>query len=140
MKYSVYTNTIACLFILLFSYAAVSKILDYENFSIQLSSFPYLPDTIKYFAWLVPSSEFAIIVLLLLPRYRLTGFYVAILLLMIFTVYLFMVIMYAPHIPCSCGGILQRLSWNAHIIFNSCWILLGVTGVWLEKKHLKNEF
>lgn len=140
MKYSTYTNIIACLFILLFSYASVSKILDYENFNIQLSSFPYLPDAIKYFAWLVPLSEFIIIVLLLLPRYRLTGFYTSTLLLIIFTVYLFVVLMFAPHIPCSCGGILERLSWNAHIIFNICWILLGVTGVLLEKKHLKNEF
>ena len=140
MKYAIYTNIIACLFILLFSYAAVSKILDYENFHLELSSFPYLPDAIKYFAWLVPLSEFVIILFLILPRYRLAGFYTAILLLIIFTVYLFMVLLFAPHIPCSCGGILQKLSWKAHIIFNSCWILLGVTGMWLEKKHLKNEF
>jgi len=136
MKSSFVTNIIAALFILLFTYAAISKILDYENFSMQLSVFPYLPHFIKYFAGVIPLSELMIVALLMLHRYRLAGFYASLLLLIFFTFYLFAVIMFAPGIPCTCGGILQELSWKAHIIFNACFIGLGLIGIWLEKKLL----
>lgn len=139
MRYSFATSIISALFILLFTYTAISKILDYENFKIQLSSFPYLPFFIKYFVWVIPLSELIIVALLTLYPRRLAGFYASTFLLILFTIYLFAVIMFAPDIPCTCGGILQQLSWKAHIIFNSSFILLGLIGIWLEKLKRKTS-
>ncbi len=137
MKNRFFPRLISGLFIFLFAYAATEKILDYSNFSYQLGRFPFFPVFLNQTAWLIPLVEYLAIFLLLFPSLRLAGLYLASGLMVLFTVYLGGVILFAPKIPCSCGGILEQLSWGKHILFNLCWILLGLAGIVLEKKYQK---
>jgi hypothetical protein len=114
----------ATLFIFLFVYAAMSKILDYQKFTVQLGQSPLLTKFSTVAAWCVPLVETAIIALLSFQRTRLIGLYSSFTIMVVFTAYIIVITQFSDYVPCSCGGILQNMSWNEHMVFN-----LGFTGL-----------
>ncbi|MGC4041881.1 MAG: MauE/DoxX family redox-associated membrane protein [Flavobacterium sp.] len=128
---------ISLLYTLLFVYAAVSKILDFENFSVQLGQSPLLSAYADYISILVPAFELIICCLLLLPRFRIIGLFSAYALMVMFTAYIYIILNFSSFIPCSCGGILEDMSWNQHIIFNLIFVALSVVAVLLSEPCLK---
>lgn len=130
--------SIALLNILLFIYAATSKILDFENFQVQLGQSPLLSAYAEFVSYAVPISELLICSLLLIPRLRLYGMYATYGIMVMFTAYIYIILNYSSFIPCSCGGILEEMSWNQHMVFNCLFILLSATAIVLsESKRLK---
>jgi len=128
---------ISLLYILLFTYAAVSKILDFENFQVQLGQSPLLSAYADYVAFAVPALELLICCLLLVSRCRVIGLYSAYGLMVMFTAYIYIILNYSSFIPCSCGGILEDLSWNQHMLFNIAFIILSVIAILLSEPGLK---
>lgn len=128
---------IALLYIVLFTYAAVSKILDFENFQVQLGQSPLLSVYATTVAVVVPTIEIVIAILLMFPKYRLGAIYASSFLMFLFTIYIVMILHFTTFVPCSCGGVLEKLSWNDHLIFNLVFVLLGITAILIEKtiKH-----
>lgn len=122
-------EVIVALYILLWMYAAVSKLLDFEVFSVQLTKSPVLGDNAALLAVLVPGVEIILAVLLTVPVFRLMGLIGSFLLMSAFTIYLFVITRHSSYVPCSCGGILEGLSWDSHIIFNLFFIGLSVWGI-----------
>ncbi|MCG2419747.1 hypothetical protein K8089_12000 [Aequorivita sp. F47161] len=120
---------ISYLYSLLFLYAAVSKLLDFETFTVQLAQSPLLSAFAGVIAWLVPGIEIAIAVLLMVPKFRTLGLYAAFTLMVMFTAYIFIILNYSDFIPCSCGGVLEKLSWTQHLIFNVIFIILAGVAV-----------
>ena len=119
---------------LLFTYAAVSKILDFQNFQIQLGQSPLLSAFADWVSYGVPIVELTITMLLLLPKWRLVGLYCSFLLMTMFTTYIFIILHFSSFIPCSCGGILEKLGWSEHLVFNTVFILLAfIAIVWRYK-------
>ena len=116
---------ICLLYILLFVYAAVSKLLDFENFQVQLGQSPLLSVFAWWVARLVPAIELGIVVLLSVPKWRNLGLFGALILMTLFTTYIFIVLHYSSFVPCSCGGILEKMSWNTHLVFNIIFVLLA---------------
>src|SRR5690606_10893575 len=47
-----------------------------------------------------------------------------------FTVYIYLILNYSDFVPCSCGGILEKLGWTEHLIFNAAAVLLSIVGIW----------
>jgi hypothetical protein len=43
-------------------------------------------------------------------------------------------ISFDKNLPCSCGGIISKLSWKQHIIFNLFFIVLSVIGIRFQKR------
>ncbi len=125
-------ETISGLLVLLFVYAAISKLLDYENFKIQLGKSPLLTSFAPWVAIGLPLLEIGISILLLSKAMRLLGFYASFFLLVLFTSYLTAILNYSYYIPCSCGGILRGLSWKTHIIFNLIFMAISVVGVIIQ--------
>jgi hypothetical protein len=115
------------LFILLFVYAALSKVLDYETFSLQLAQSPLLSAYAEIIALSVPGLEVIIAFFLLLPRFRILGLYAAFTLMVMFTAYIYIILNFSDFVPCSCGGVLEDLSWTQHLVFNLAFI--GLAGV-----------
>jgi len=140
MKKAFITDTIAALFILLFVYAATSKLLDYDNFQIQLSQSPLLAPFAHSFSWIVPLIELLIAVMLTINRLRLTGMYAAYNLMILFTAYIIAVTRFSKYVPCSCGGILQKLSWNQHLAFNIFFVIISITAILLYNKHDQTNY
>jgi len=128
----VITEVIAYLFILLFLYAATSKIVTYNTFHLEISKSPFITDYARILAWLVPALEVIISILLLRNRTVLYGLYGATALMWVFTVYILAILNFADHIPCSCGGVLAQMSWSHHLVFNLFFVLLGFTGILLK--------
>jgi len=122
-------NTICCFYALLFVYAATSKILDFTTFRVQLGQSPLLNAFADWISVGVPGIEIVIAITLLIPKYRLLGLYAFYLLMVMFTMYIFIILNYSAFVPCSCGGILQKMTWNEHLIFNSVCILLAIIAI-----------
>lgn len=119
-------NAICYSYALLFIYAATSKLLDFNTFRIQLGQSPLLSAFANWVAISVPGIEIFIAILLLTPKYRLIGLYASYLLMAMFTTYIYIILNFSAFVPCSCGGILQKLTWNQHLVFNSVFILLAI--------------
>ncbi|WP_268225322.1 DoxX family protein [Sinomicrobium oceani] len=125
-----YIVTVICLlYVLLFIYAAVSKLLDFENFRVQLGQSPMLSVYAGWIAWVIPSAEILIAALLLFYRTRLLGLLASFGLMVMFTTYIYITLNYSSFIPCSCGGILEKLGWTEHLVFNLFFVLIALVGI-----------
>lgn len=139
MKRTTIIETIIILYAILFLYTGISKLMDYRAFKEQLAESPLLGFISKPVALILPWLEFAIILMLILPKWRLKGFYAALVLMVGFTGYVTGLLLYDDKLPCSCGGIIQQLSWPQHLVFNGVFIALAVIGIVLQKKIKKNS-
>ncbi len=128
---------ISALFILLWCYAAISKMLDYETFRVQLGKSPLITEFAGFAAVAVPLSELVIAGMLLTKRLRLQGMYASLFLMTLFTAYIIAILNFSYYIPCSCGGILNSLGWTEHVIFNLVFVVLAITAIILMNKNQK---
>lgn len=132
LKKNTMTEVISSLLIMLFIYTALSKLSAYDNFTAQLSKSPFITSYSNSIAWSIPAVEILISLLLVTKRTRLIGLYASFFLMSLFTAYLIIMLNFSYYIPCSCGGVLQYLSWNAHIVFNAFFIIIAGAGVILK--------
>lgn len=128
-------QAVAYLFILLFIYAAVSKMLDFENFRVQMGQSPLLSAWAGFISYTVIATELLICVLLINRSTQLTGLYISFTLMLAFTVYIGMILYFSDFIPCSCGGILEEMGWTEHLIFNIALIVLAAVAIWISERH-----
>jgi hypothetical protein len=50
-----------------------------------------------------------------------------------FSAYIIAITQFSDYIPCSCGGILQKMSWNQHLVFNFLFVSLAAAGILLYR-------
>jgi|26BtaG_2_1085354.scaffolds.fasta_scaffold00078_10 hypothetical protein len=120
-------------YVILFTYAAISKILDFETFTVQLAQSPLLSAYAEIIAWLVPGIELLIAGLFIFPRFRILALYASFTLMVMFTTYIHVILNYSDFIPCSCGGVLEKLSWTQHLIFNVVFIVMAGVSILFTK-------
>jgi uncharacterized membrane protein YphA (DoxX/SURF4 family) len=125
---------ICCLFILLFVYAGLSKLLGFRTFKFQLGRSPFITHISGFVAWIIPASELGLVALLAVKRTRLLGLFGAFFLMLLFTGYIFAMLHFSYYLPCSCGGVLAAMSWNQHLLFNIFFVVLALTGITLQSK------
>ncbi len=133
MTKGIIVEIISILLILLFGYAAVSKLLNYKLFVSQINESPVFPSMSHVFAWLIPLVELATCAFLIVPKWKLKGLYASTFLMFGFTLYITYILTLSDKIPCSCGGILSQLNWNRHLIFNIIFIAISLLGILLTK-------
>jgi len=126
---------ISSLLILLFVYAALSKLFEYSGFKVQLRNSEWLKPFAGIIAWLVPAIELAISLMLTVKVTRILGLYASLILLLVFTLYIAGMLLSGMRLPCSCGGIIQQLSWKQHLLFNLFFLLLSLIGIVFERKQ-----
>ena len=131
---STLVEIIAVLFIILFLYTGISKLMEYGVFKEQIAESPILQPVAPFIAWALPLTELLLCLLLIIPRWRLKGLYASFILMIAFTLYIGAIMTFNKELPCSCGGIISELSWTGHLIFNSLFILLAFAGILLEKQ------
>ncbi|MFB9844028.1 MauE/DoxX family redox-associated membrane protein [Mucilaginibacter ginsenosidivorans] len=120
----------AALLILLWAYAAVSKLLDFDQFRGELLNQAIPRETAYPLSWLLPLSELSAAALLLFPKTEYRGFLLSALLLTLFSGYIALVLLgFWERIPCSCGGVLRHLGWGPHLVFNLAFLALSLAGV-----------
>lgn len=123
---------ICYLFVLLFVYAAVSKLLDFNTFRNQLGQSPLLSAYAHWIVWVVPAVELLVAIGLSIPRYRTWGLFGFFGTMIMFTTYIVIILNFADFVPCSCGGILEKLGWTEHLIFNASFIALSIITILLS--------
>lgn len=110
--------TITLLLIILFGYTALSKLMNYANFEFGLSESPFIAPFAGLLVWALPVTELIIALSLAMPVFRLSALYASFVLLFLFTGYIAAMLAFAVDIPCSCGGVLEIMSWPIHLVFN----------------------
>ena len=80
---------ISILFAMLFLYAAVLKLLDYDQFKVQLQQSNILMGYANTLAWIVPLVEIVVAFYLLADRYRRYALYASLGLMILFTAIFF---------------------------------------------------
>ena len=138
---SIFVKTVSYLFVLLFIYASVSKLLDFENFQVQIAQSPLLTAYARFISYAVIIAELFFALLLVIPKSRLLGLYCSLAIMISFTVYIYLILNFSDFIPCSCGGILEKMGWTEHLFFNLGCILLALISIILvEYDKMKNVF
>lgn len=127
-------STVSMLFIVLFVYAASSKLMDFQQFKVQLDQSPLLVSFGHIIALAIPTIELAIAGLLCFKKFRLIGLYASFILMVMFTSYIVLILKFSPFVPCSCGGILENMGWTGHLVFNVVFVLLALIAILLQPK------
>lgn len=124
-------EAIVYLFVLLFVYAAGTKLIHFNAFFEQLTQSPILAGRASQLAWLIPAAEIIISGLILFPVTRLLGLYGCFSMMVVFTAYIVSVLTFKEELPCACGGVIEALSWREHLIFNIGFVVLALVGIYL---------
>lgn len=122
---TILVETISVLLIILFVYSAISKLLEFQNFQAQLGQSPLLSAFTGFVSYSVLILEFVIALLLAIPKTRYVALLASFALMLMFTAYIIVILNYSSFIPCSCGGILEKLGWKEHLIFNITFTILA---------------
>lgn len=114
------------LMILLFVYTGISKLIGYYLFYEQLTKIPLLQNIATPLSIAIPGIELVTAIALVVKKWEITGWWLSALLLSMFTLYIAVMMLFAPSLPCSCGGIISSLSWQQHLWINIslamlCW-------------------
>jgi len=134
-KQRVALEAIAALLILLFLYASVSKMLDFDRFIGEMNNQPFPNSWTPFLVWTVPSLEIAIALALMFERARMAALIASLVLMTLFTLYTGSVLLhFFSYIPCSCGGVIRKLSWPQHLVFNLFFVALSIIGIILQRK------
>lgn len=134
MKRKWILRVIVVIFSVLFLYTGISKLQTYDLFVEQIAESAVLSPFAGWVSWMLPLAEFVAALLLLLPRYRLTGFYASFILMILFTGYIIAIFLFSKDMPCSCGGIIEELSWGEHLVLNFTLTGLAWWGIRLQKR------
>lgn len=135
----VVVQVVCLLYVLLFVYAGVSKLMDFENFRVQLGQSPLLSAFAWWVSWLVPVIELGLAILLIFQKFRSIVLLAALTLMSMFTSYIFIILHYSSFVPCSCGGILEKMSWNTHLLFNILFVFFAVLAIILNEQPNKRN-
>lgn len=112
------TGGIAAIMIFLFVYTATAKLFSFSLFQVTLSKSPLIGTKAVFVSWFLTITELLVAGLLFFRNTRRIGFYAALILFVLFTLYILYMLLFESHLPCSCGGIIQLLSWKEHFAVN----------------------
>lgn len=130
-------EVIVFLCVLLFTYAALSKLIATGKFEAQIEPSPLIGGLAPIVVWAVPSWELLVAACLMVPRWRMAGLYAFWCTMLIFTLYIVYILFFSPTIPCSCGGILEKMRWGDHLVFNILYLGLATWGIALQRRQAK---
>ena len=140
MKRKIIIEIISSLLILLFLYASVSKWLAFKTFIGDMNNQPFPNWMTPYLVIIIPVAEVLIAVALIFEKTRVPALYASFVLMMAFTIYTVTVLLHAfKYIPCSCGGVIKKLTWPQHLFFNLFFVALSLLGIWLKKRDTQHD-
>ena len=135
MKSNATILIVSTLLVLLFAYTAISKFLDFETFRGQMLNQPLPISLSSQLAWAVPLIELVVAIMLIRKFTRLMGLALSLVLMAAFTIYVGLIVANAfDRVPCSCGAIMESLSWKGHLAVNIFFLILSTIGFILEMR------
>lgn len=134
--YNLTIEAITAVLLLLWIYTGLNKLIHYDKFSFEVGRSPFLQHLPPFAAAAIPVSELVIAALLIAKRSRLTGLYASLFLMTLFTGYVYVMLHYAYDLPCSCGGIIELLTWEQHLVVNFMLTLLTAVAIILHDRQV----
>ena len=136
----IWLEAICALIILLFVYASLSKFFDFAGFQHDMYNQVFSHWLSTIFIYTLPPIELAISFSLIIERFRKVGLIASLILMLLFTLYTASVLLhFFPRVPCSCGGIIKKLTWGQHLILNIIYTLIATAGIWLNRKRVDDQ-
>jgi hypothetical protein len=114
---------------MLWVYASTSKLLDFQKFRDQLAQSTILGSYAHALAILVPGLEYFLSILLFFDKTRLLALHCSFSLMVVFSTYIVFITKFSDYTPCSCGGILEKLSWNQYLVLNIFFVILATLAI-----------
>lgn len=136
MKRATIAEVIAFLFIILFLYTGISKLMEFDIATEQIALSPLLAPIAGFVVIFVPIAEIVTSLLLFFPKSRIYGLWATLALMIAFTGYVIYLINYNDQLPCTCGGVLEQLSWPQHRALNITLTLLAIIAIRLSRRSL----
>jgi hypothetical protein len=130
-----YVLLVCNIFIFLFVYTALSKLHEFNLFKSVLQKSPLIGTKSEIVAVLLPAIEILFASFLFIPKTRKMGLYSTSILMSIFTIYIGYMILFTPHLPCSCGGVLKQMTWKQHLIFNLVFTAVSLLAIVMDSKY-----
>lgn len=106
-----------------------------HRFHIALRSSPWLRPFSGQLAWGIPAIELLLAVGLLILWFREKALLFSGILLFCFTGYIGGMLLFAKKLPCGCGGVIEVLSWQQHLVLNIIMTFLAFFGWYMERKY-----
>ncbi|MCU0444247.1 MAG: hypothetical protein MUE85_04965 [Microscillaceae bacterium] len=141
MMRNLYLSIVRLLLVFLFVYAAISKLAVVDLFQSQMYESPLLPQYfVPFLAYFVPILELGIALFLVSGQNLLNGLYASFGIMLMFTLYMIgLISIFTDKIPCACGGILGKLGYTEHIIFNIIFTLLALLAIFVHTSKNKSK-
>lgn len=139
MKKATIVEIISFLFIVLFLYTGISKLMEYDVAKEQIGLTPLLSPIAPEIVIILPIAEIITAILLFIPKTRGYALWASLGLLLAFTGYIAYILNYNDQLPCTCGGVLEQLTWPQHIILNSVLIVLALTALRLSRSPFRTS-
>jgi putative oxidoreductase len=140
MKKQAFIEVAAALMILLFVYASVSKFLAFHQFIGEINNQPLPNSWTPFLVWTIPGSEILISILLIFERTRLVGFVASLVFMSVFTIYTLIILFHGfSYVPCSCGGVIEKLTWGQHLALNLFFVCISALSILLQRRRKVNS-
>ena len=138
MAKRIFVEAVYVLLVVLFAYTATAKLMNIFDFRGQLMGHSLIGHKAKYLVYAIPIAELVTVLLLLIPSTRIKGLYVSLGLLVVFSIYILLMLLLGDNLPCTCGGVLQELTWTQHIFFNGGFIAITIFAI-VEERRRRNH-
>lgn len=115
------------LLVILWCYTAISKWSEPAAFMASIASQPLgsIPDRLVF--WALPAAEILAALALLSKKTRPIGLWLSVVLMATFTIYVGLALAKIfEKLPCSCGGVIGKMGWQAHFWFNLFFLTIAV--------------
>jgi hypothetical protein len=122
------------LLLLMWVPVVVEKYLRFDSFRAGMLRQPLPGGLVNFLTWFLPVAELAVVLLLLVHRWRILGYILSTGLLVLFTGYVGLAVLGAwGELPCTCGSVISRLTWKQHFFFNLFFLALSFWGYIQER-------
>lgn len=137
--YQILRGVLLFYFVVLLSYAGISKFIEGNSLYIALINAPlYLnkpaADLLK---WWIPIIEILLAISISFKTTRRIGYLSIALLFILLSLYAGWITWFLPNKPCSCGGLISLLSWKQHVVFNLINLILSLVAWYITKRPVK---
>lgn len=127
-------EAITAVLLLLWIYTGLSKLIQFDKFRFEAGRSPFLQHIAPLVAVIVPATELVIAAMLIAKRTRVAGLYASLFLITLFAGYVYIMLHDAYDLPCSCGGIIELLTWEQHLVVNLMLTLLTAIAILLQSR------
>lgn len=138
---NIFIEVVTYLFILLFLYTGVMKLIDHLDFYFAIQKSHILYRFASLVSWLIPILELLIVACLLVSKMRRIGLLSSFILMALFTVYVGYNAFFTTHEerPCTCGGIIQDMTWIQHFFFNTAFTLFALLAYRFDRQKVRAQ-